>query len=176
MARLKKGEKAIEFSANDYLDNNIDLNDYKGKKILLSFFRGASCVFCNIRVNQLITKYPDFKKKGIEIIAIFISSKDEISKYAGKQKAPFIVIPNPSLDLYEKYGVEESYSGLFKALITPSRIINALTSRFFSLHSLKDKPVIPADFLIDENQDIYKAYYGKDFGDHLPIDEILSWE
>ena len=39
----------------------------------------------------------------------------------------------------------------------------------------KYKPIIPADFLIDENQIIYKAYYGKNFGDHLSIESILKW-
>ena len=49
-------------------------------------------------------------------------------------------------------------------------------SGFFNMKSVKEKPIIPADFLIDENKNIHKAYYGKDFGDHIPITEILNWK
>ena len=33
---------------------------------------------------------------------------------------------------------------------------------------------MPADFLIDKNGIIQKAYYGSDEGDHLPLEEILG--
>lgn len=49
-----------------------------------------------------------------------------------------------------------------------------MASGFFNMKAISDKPLIPADFLIDEHQNISKAYYGKDFGDHLPIEEILN--
>ena len=48
-------------------------------------------------------------------------------------------------------------------------------SGFFNMKSIKDKPIIPADFLIDENQIVFKAYYGKDFSDHIAISEVLNW-
>ncbi|PCJ84533.1 MAG: hypothetical protein COA57_09050 [Flavobacteriales bacterium] len=175
MKKLNENDPAIGFSQNDYLGNNIDLANYKGKKILLSFFRGASCPFCNLRVNQLINRYPEFEEKQIEVITFFAASRDEIIQYAGKQKAPFPIIPDPNMEVYKKYGVEESHFGMVKAMMQPMKMIKIMTSGFFNFKSIVDKPLIPADFLIDENQSIYSAYYGKDFGDHLPITEILNW-
>ncbi len=176
MNKLKKNNHSIDFIVNDYLGNKVDLIDYKGKKILLSFFRGASCPFCNLRINQLINNYAEFQKNQIEIIVFFSATKEGIFQYAGKQKAPFPIIPDPKLEIYKKYGVEQSSMGMLKAVLKPLKMIQVMTSGFFNMRSMNDKPIIPADFLIDENQTIYKAYYGKDFGDHLQIDEILNWK
>lgn len=43
--KLKKGDKAIGFKTEDILGNKIDLEEFRGKKVLLSFYRGASCPF-----------------------------------------------------------------------------------------------------------------------------------
>ena len=172
--KLKNKDKAIDFSISDYLNNQITLSDYKGKKVLLSFFRGAACPFCNMRVRELINNYPKFEEKGIVIITFFASTKEEINEYAGKQKAPFAIIPDPTLKFYTKYGVEQSPFGMLKTMLKPLKMIKMMQSGFFNLKSGKDKPIVPADFLIDENQMILKTYYGKDFGDHMSIEDILN--
>jgi peroxiredoxin len=175
MKRLKSGDRAIGFKRIDYLGKEIELNNYKGQRVLLSFFRGASCPFCKLRVNQLINRYPEFEEKQIEIITFFAASQEEISKYAGKQHAPFPIIPDPNMEVYRKYDIEESQSGMYRTMIKPVKMIQVMTSGFFNIKSIKERSIIPADFLIDENQFIYRTYYGKDFGDHLPITEILNW-
>ena len=53
MKKLKKGAQAPNFRATNYLGDGINLNDLRGKKILLSFHVFASCPFCNLRVNEL---------------------------------------------------------------------------------------------------------------------------
>lgn len=174
--KIAPNQPAISFRTEDYLGNSIDFNNYKGKRILLCFFRGASCPFCNLRVHHLIKEYSEFESQGIQIIAVFAASKEEIAQYAGQQEAPFPIIPDPGLSLYKEYGIESSHLGMIKAMINPSKMIHMMFSKFFNLKSLKDKPLIPADFLIDAEQNIYRTYYGKDFGDHLSIEDILSWK
>jgi len=44
---------------------------------------------------------------------------------------------------------------------------------FFNPHN--DVALIPADFLIGTDLVIQTAYYGKDIGDHLPIEEIYRF-
>lgn len=173
---LLKNDNAIDFSVLDYLGNQVTLSDYKGKKVLVTFFRGSACPFCNMRVRELINNYPKFEEKGIVIIAFFTSSKEEISEYAGKQNAPFSIISDPTLKFYTKYGVEQSKWAMFKTMLNPIKMVNMMTSGFFNLKSSKDKPIVPADFLIDEHQIIQKAYYGSDFGDHINIQKILNWK
>jgi len=176
MERIQKNSKAINFKTFDYLGNKIELSEYSGNKVLLTFFRDAPCPFCNMRVHELIRSYSDFEKKGIKIITLFASSKEEISEYAGKQNAPFPIIPDPELKLYKKYKIEKSIMGMFKALLNPKRVYKMMRSGFFNLNSGVKVPILPADFLIDENQKIYKAYYGKNYSDHLEISDVLEWK
>ncbi len=152
MKKLRKKDAAIDFIATDYLGNTIDMTNYKGKKVLLSFFRGASCPFCNMRVNQLIKQYSKFEKNGIHIITFFAAKKTEILHYAGTQNAPFPIIADPNLEVYKKYGIEESSSGMIRAMMNPVKMSRVMFSVFFNMKSMKDRPLIPADFLIDENQ------------------------
>ena len=175
MKRLMNNDQAIEFVMKDYLGENIDLSNYKGKKILLSFFRGASCPFCNLRIKKLIKRKAEFEDNQIEIITFFAATREEVNQYAGKQKAPFAIIPDPKMEIYKKYGIEKSHSGLLRSLVKPRIILGLLTTGLLNLKTIYE-PLIPADFLIDESQVIHRAYYGKDYQDHLPIKDILGWK
>ncbi|MCK5140845.1 MAG: redoxin domain-containing protein, partial [Candidatus Heimdallarchaeota archaeon] len=76
--RIKEGQKAKDFTVKDIYGNEISLKDYKEKKLLLSFFRYASCPLCNLRVNQLATIFPKLDSKGLQILAFFESPKESI--------------------------------------------------------------------------------------------------
>jgi peroxiredoxin len=176
MKHLTKNKAAVPFTGIDIFDNTIQLKNYQGKKILLVFFRVATCPFCNMAVQELIRNHSEFEKKDIQIIGLFSSSKEDILKYAGKQKPPFPIIADPNFEIYKAYGVEISYGGMMKSMLNPKKVFKAMFGGFFNMKSMKDKPIIPADFLIDEHQIIHRAYYGKDFGDHIPVAEVLEWK
>ncbi|WP_375560362.1 peroxiredoxin family protein [Bernardetia sp. OM2101] len=176
MTKITKGSSAIHFSKKDTFDKNIDLKNYEGQKIFISFFRKAACPFCNMRVQELIKRNEDFKKENIQIIAFFASSKEDILKYVGKQNPPFPIIADKDFKVYQKYGIDVSYNGMFKAMLNPKKALKAMFGGFFSLKTMAEDPVLPANFLIDENQNIHKVYYGSDYDDHLPISEILAWK
>lgn len=176
MKKLTEHNSAIPFTATDIKDNVIHLADFKGQKVLLTFFRKAACPFCNMNIQQLIRNYPEFEKKGIKIIALFASTKEEVQKYAGKQNPPFAIIPDQDFKIYGKYGVDVSYKGMLKSMLNPKKVFKAMFGGYFSLRTMVEEPVIPADFLIDENQNIFRAYYGKDYDDHLPVTDVLAWK
>jgi peroxiredoxin len=172
--RLKEGQKAVDFEVKDILGNEISLSDYKGKKLLLSFYRYASCPLCNLRVNELIQYEPIFREKGMEMLAVFESPKESINEYVGKQNAPFPIIADPKRKLYKLYGVETSVLGTLRAFLKPSRFKEAMNKGFKAGKSEGAKTLIPADFIIDANLNISKSYYGKDIGDHMPIEMIMK--
>lgn len=175
MRKINVNELAVHFRTSDFLENTITLNQYKGKRLLLSFFRDASCPFCNLRVRELIINYPELQKRNIHILAFFASTKDKILKHAGKQQTPFPLIPDPSLFVYKSYGVEESFIAKLKTMGKPNKVMKAVKSEFFNLRTFNEKNIVPADFMIDENQKVMKAHYGKYFGDHIPLVELLNW-
>ena len=175
MKKIIAGGTAIPFEAKDLEGNLIRLEDYKGKRLLISFFRKAACPYCNMGIQTLIRNHKKLEEHNIHVIVLFASSKEEVEKYAGKQNPPFPIIPDEEFKIYKKYNVQVSYAGMLKTMLNPLKVIKAMFGGFFSLKTMVEEPVIPADFLIDENQRISKAYYGKDFDDHLAISNILEW-
>jgi peroxiredoxin len=171
--RLKVGEKAKDFSVEDLNGKSILLSDFKDKKLMLSFYRYASCPLCNLRVLQLMQVHDDLKSKGLHFLAFFQSPKESIGRYVGKQDAPFPIIADPERKVYKLYGVEHSWIGYLRGGVS-MKMLKALLSGFMIGKMEGKRDLLPADFLI-ENLEIKKAYYGKKISDHIPIEEIRDF-
>lgn len=173
--RLKEGDPAPAFQVEDINGNGISLEDYSGRMLLLAFFRYASCPYCNLRISQLIAKYPDLHEQGLDILAFFHSPKKSILRYVGKQKPLFPIVPDSKREVYTLYGVEASWGGFARAVANPKLNYQAMRAGFLPGKMEGKKNLIPADFLIGPDQMIKKAYYGTDLGDHLSIKEIMDF-
>lgn len=140
----------------------------------LSFFRYASCPVCNLRVQKLIKNYASFSEKGLKIVAVFQSSSETIARYVGKQSAPFPIIADPEMRLYQLYGVESRWSGLFSV-----RVIRAALAAFGQgfAPGRMDGPLhrVPGDFLLTPEGRVAVAHYGRDIDDHLSLEVINAW-
>lgn len=169
--RLSQGQDAKAFEVTDIRDQRIALADYKGKKLMLAFFRYAGCPLCNLRIHHLIQRYPGYQAKGLNIVAFFESSKDTILQYTGKQNPPFPIVPDPECKIYDLYGVETSLLGYFLVGLKVKTMIQAMAK--FKPGKMENRiTLVPADFLIGPDQKIHKIHYGKDIADHMPIEEV----
>ena len=176
MKSLEKNDKAPEFTVLDTDDRSISLHDYKGKFLLLSFYRYASCPFCNLRVDESI-RYQ--ASRDIKLLAVFQSPKEKVALYVGRQSLNFPILPDPQKNLYKLYGLKSSWFGLIKAMLTHiPRIIKSIIIKGFYPGSMENgASQLPADFLIGPKGEIVIAFYGKDISEHLSfekIDEAIS--
>ncbi len=172
---MKTGTKAILSNRKDIYGNSISIEDFEGQKVLLSFLRTAACPFCNLRVHEMIKKQAEWEEKDLVTVAVFASPAAEILKYAGKQKPPFPIIADPTEYLYRQYGIGHSFLGKLKAMTRMKEILQIMSKGYFNMESLFEKTVMPADFLINEKGMIVRSYYGKDFGDHIPFEQVEAW-
>ena len=166
--RLQPGQSAPAFTVTDFTGREIALADLRGKKVLLSFYRYASCPFCNLRMHQLRQKAAAWESRGLVMLAVFQSPAANIREYAVGETVEFPVIPDPSMQLYKRYGVESSWTAFAKATLRLGDIASATAKGYLPGGKIDgDMNRVPADFLIDEQGVIRTAYYGKDIGDHL---------
>ena len=170
--RLKPGTIAPKFSVSDILGEKHSPEKYLGQKWMLSFFRYASCPACNLRIHELTKVYDELQEKGFSILAVFESPKDSILEYVGKNKLPFPIIPDPERNLYKLYGVASSWLGYIMGAPT---VMKAIWNGFLPGKMEGDKAIVPADFLINPDGTIHTAYYGKNIGDHLLMNNIRSF-
>ena len=52
--RINKGDKIEDIELPDSYGNTFKLSSTKGKKVLLTFYRHASCAVCNLRINEFV--------------------------------------------------------------------------------------------------------------------------
>ena len=172
--RLENGKAAVNFSSHDIGGRTISLTDYTDKYLLLSFYRFASCPFCNLRVHEMSQRYAELHARGLEMVAVFQSPADKILKYAGSVQRPFPIIADPDRRLYRAYGVETSWAGLARAVVTRfPDLLRAVFAEGFLPGTIEGEiQRLPADFLIGPDSRVLHAYYGRDIGDHMPLQYI----
>lgn len=170
--KLSPGVQAPAFSLPDLYGKPVSLEAFRGRKVLLSFYRYASCPFCNLRVHQLSQRAPEWQARGLDLVAVFQSPRESILEYAGSEPRPFAILPDPGRGLYRQYGVEGSWGGFLKAGLQVGKLAAAMKEGFMPGKMEGDINMVPADFIIDEEGRVRVAYYGRDISDHLPEDVI----
>lgn len=174
--RLVPGVLAPAFDVVDSHGRRIRSADYRGRRLLLAFHRFAACPYCNIRIHRLIAAHPELAAQGLAVVTFFQSPAEIIAKAVGKQLPPFPIVPDPEMHVYDDYGVERSRAALRRALWRRMPdIVASLARGFVPRHVDGDPTLVPADFLVDEAGVLREAYYGRDIGDHMPLERIRTF-
>ena len=162
--RLTTGSKIKHIRLPAIDDSIFDSESIKGKPVMLSFFRFASCPFCNLRVNELVRRFDELSE-DFTIIAIFDSPLDNLTRHTGDHKAPFPILADEGNKYYKEYGIEHSVIGMLKGMFfRMPTLFKGMFKGYIPL-IFKDRiTTMPADFLIDREGNIKTAHYGKDEG------------
>lgn len=170
--RLSAGAVAPDFSVEDINGNEVGLALLRGRKVHLSFYRYASCPFCNLRIHAMRQRAAEWEKAGLVEVAVFQSPVDSIREYAVGETIEFPVIADPERKLYALYGAETSWLAFAKSATRLKDVASAASKGFLPGKMEGKVNQVPAEFLIDESGIIRKAFYGVDIGDHLDIATI----
>ena len=173
--RLKSGEKAADITLSAIDGTLFNTRELKGKPYMLSFFRFASCPFCNLRLHELVSRFDELGK-DFTIVAVFDSPLDNLMLHAEGHNASFPILSDENNKYYKEYAIEHSVLGMFKGMIfrLPT-LIRGILSGYIPIKIKGSMTTMPADFLIDHNGIIQAAYYGSDEGDHMPFDKIKAF-
>ncbi|GAF05198.1 peroxiredoxin family protein [Saccharicrinis fermentans] len=175
---IKVGQFAKDFSAVDLNGNTIRLSDFKGRKIILGFYRNVNCPFCNRRVHQLMMLKQKLKNAGVQMLMLFESSNEKISSssfHRGISEWP--VIGDHEKLIYKLYGVENSMMKMANTFLHSNPLKAKREVAHLNLPEDKEASgtLIPADFFIDENFKVVMAKYGNHLDDHVDMDILKSF-
>lgn len=178
--KLSAGTRALDFEAKDIYGNQFRLSDYRGKKIVLGFFRNVNCPFCNMRVHQLMKMREKMDEHNTRMIIFFESDPKVILRSSFHQQiSPIPLIGDPEKQVYSQWGVERSMMKMVKTMMSSANRQAVKEGQQLGLPKEKDKDasmdLVPADFLIDENFIIQKAHYGSNLNDHVDLQLIREF-
>jgi peroxiredoxin Q/BCP len=111
--KLKTGDKAPDFTANDQNGNPVALSDFKGKKVVLYLYPKDNTPGCTAEACNLRDNYEELQKAGYVILGISKDSEKSHQKFIDKYELPFTLIADTDKEVHEKYGtwIEKSMYG-----------------------------------------------------------------
>ncbi|MFS0672709.1 thiol-disulfide oxidoreductase ResA [Ornithinibacillus sp. 179-J 7C1 HS] len=97
----RAGDMAPDFQLNQVNNHNeletVRLSDYKGKGVMLNFW-GTWCEPCEAEMPYMQSLYPEYKEKGVEIIAVSLDATEfVVDKFIDKYNLTF-PIPHDTKD------------------------------------------------------------------------------
>jgi len=171
--RLVAGRQAPLFNTIAIDKSEIDLLQFRGRKVLLSFMRSAGCPVCNLHTHTLYGYTDSLKAIGVEVLMIYQSSTAVLTHYIEQDERDwrFRFVADTSRLLYNQYHVKPSSFGFLS-----SSWRGALRKRKAGLKLYKTtvppaegkRGILGADFLLDEQGVLIKVNYCRYVGDHLP--------
>lgn len=105
MITLKVGDKAPNFKALNQQGNTIQLDDFKGKKLVLFFYPKASTPGCTMEACNLRDNYQQFLAKGYEILGVSADSAKRQQNFIKKNELPFPLLADEDKTVINAFGV-----------------------------------------------------------------------
>ena len=98
------GKKAPGFKGKDQNGNEISLQDFAGKKLVLYFYPKDNTPGCTAEACDLRDNYQRLQQAGYEIIGASKDSEASHRKFIEKHALPFRLISDPSTEILQAYG------------------------------------------------------------------------
>jgi len=168
---LKAGESAPDFTLFNAFGNRVTLSDQLKKgPVVLAFYRGAWCLFCNIELNVLQRSLTYFEKYNASLIAVTPQSPDKSKEQIEEAEYTFEVLSD--LD----NSVMKSYNLYFEV---PSELHELYKNRFgFDITDYNGEDrlglPVPGTFVIGQDRTILSAYAKTDYKMRMEPEDILE--
>jgi peroxiredoxin len=84
---------------------------YAKGPVLLAFYRGGWCPYCNFEIRELSKAYPEFQKRGVQPVAVSVEKPEEEAKMTATYTVPFPILSDGDLALIEPFHVVNKVEG-----------------------------------------------------------------
>jgi peroxiredoxin len=167
---LKVGDAAPMFTAKDQSGKTINLKDaLKNGPIVMLFYRGQWCPFCNKQLSHFADSLQILTAKGASILAITPETADNVKKTIEKTKSSFAVLQDTGMDIMKLYkvnfAVDESTIAKYKGYGIDFDKANGSNGA--------NLPV-PATYIIGKDGIVKYVFFNTDYRKRASVLDILN--
>ena len=105
MSKLQIGDKAPAINAIDQNESSINLESYRGKKVVLYFYPKDMTPGCTAQSCNLSDNYQLLLEKGYDVLGVSCDSVKRHQKFIAKHDLPFNLISDEDHKVVSDYGV-----------------------------------------------------------------------
>jgi peroxiredoxin len=156
---LQVGAKVSNFNLSNHNGETIELTDLLNKgPVIISFYRGGWCPYCNLELKALNNYLPQFKTQSAQLIAISPQLPDETLSTAQKNALEFDVLSDVSNKVADQFGLLFTLDERIQALYTQFGID---FEKYYGDKSYKLP--LPATYVINQQGIITYAFLNEDY-------------
>jgi len=164
------GQKAPMFKAMDQYGKTIASDEIlKNEQLIVVFYRGQWCPYCNKHLSHLQDHVGDFKKAGARLVAITPETTMNVSKTIDKTKAEYSILHDVDSKIMKQYGVD---------FVLPEKLQKKYKEYGIDLvvsNGNDDQTLpVPATYVIGKDGIVKYVQYDPDYKNRSNAKEILK--
>ncbi len=163
------GDILPNFNLIDIHNKEVSLNDFSDDFLVISFYRGGWCPYCNLELKALQNIVPQLKELNTSLIAITPETPDYSSETYQKNNLDFSVLS----DLDNVYA--KSLGLVFQMPEELQKIYDCFNIKVDKHNGNDDFELpMPATYVLNKQREIIYSFIPEDYTERLNPDTILS--
>ena len=103
---LQVGDKVMDFELKNASDKMVKLSNILQKgPVVLTWYRGGWCPYCNIQLQYMQHQLPQFKEQGATLVALTPELPDKSLNTKEKNELEFEILTDLNNDVARKFGI-----------------------------------------------------------------------
>ncbi len=164
---LQVNDKVIDFELNNALGKTVKLSVLLQKgPVILTWYRGGWCPYCNIQLQYMQRYLPQFKEEGAILVALTPELPDKSLDTKEKNELKFEILTDLNNDVARKFGI---------VFILNNELVNIYNGRLKTFIGVETNELpIPATYVIGQDYLIKYAFVDSNHRHRAEPTDILS--
>lgn len=163
------GDSAPDFTLTNAMGESVSLKEYLSKgPVILTWYRGGWCPYCNLTLQRLQQESPHFKALGANLLALTPELPDKSISTKEKRGLEFEVLSDVGNTIGKAYGI------VYKL----SDDVAKSYQKGFDLHGYNgdesDELPLAATYIIDQEGVIQYAFLDAEYRNRAEPDDIIK--
>jgi peroxiredoxin Q/BCP len=146
MAKVESGAKAPNFALKDQNENEVTLEDYKGKKVLVYFYPKADTPGCTKQACNVRDARAELADLGVDVIGISPDAPGKQKKFDEKHNLGFPLLSdqdNTVAKAYGAWGEKSMYGKKYEGIIRSALLLDEGGKVMQSWYKVSPKDTVP---------------------------------